>query len=325
MFGSQALETVIGLAFMLFILATAASAIAELIAQIFRKRAKDLEAKIKQMLTASDGTSGTDPSLERLEQTSVWKAHQSASLFGRKVQPSYMAAKAFADAITEMLEENDTNALLTQFPGLRRRLRRLKAETDESLLQVKAGLESWFDDAMARLEGEYRRWVNLVLFVIGLALTVALDASVIHVARDLWMDPATREAVVQAASQVNPEGVEIGSLQDVGEAVEEITALGIPLGWAAGEWQTWATWDWALRVGGWLLTAVLIMLGGPFWFDLMSRLVAVRGAGKKPDPAPEDDRSATNRALTAFNARPTTTVAAGQATADSILQAAAAP
>jgi hypothetical protein len=32
---------------------------------------------------------------------------------------------------------------------------------------------------------------------------------------------------------------------------------------------------------GWLITALAITLGAPFWFDLLGKLISIRGAGKK--------------------------------------------
>jgi len=32
-----------------------------------------------------------------------------------------------------------------------------------------------------------------------------------------------------------------------------------------------------------LITAVALTLGAPFWFNLLNRLVDIRGAGRKPD------------------------------------------
>ena len=51
MFGSQALETAIGLALLFFVLASAASAIVEAVSRILQKRARDLEATLHDMLT----------------------------------------------------------------------------------------------------------------------------------------------------------------------------------------------------------------------------------------------------------------------------------
>ena len=41
------------------------------------------------------------------------------------------------------------------------------------------------------------------------------------------------------------------------------------------------TW-WVLKLIGWVITAFAISLGGPFWFELLNRIVDLRGAGKKP-------------------------------------------
>jgi hypothetical protein len=35
-------------------------------------------------------------------------------------------------------------------------------------------------------------------------------------------------------------------------------------------------------LAGWLLTALAAALGAPFWFDLIGRVVNLRGAGAKP-------------------------------------------
>jgi hypothetical protein len=50
MFDSQALETVIGLVLMFFIVSLGASSITEIFSRLFQKRAKDLEDAIGAML-----------------------------------------------------------------------------------------------------------------------------------------------------------------------------------------------------------------------------------------------------------------------------------
>jgi len=42
---------------------------------------------------------------------------------------------------------------------------------------------------------------------------------------------------------------------------------------------------WFLKLVGWLITALAVSLGGPFWFDLLNRLVDLRGAGPRPASA----------------------------------------
>ena len=112
MFGSQVLDTAIGLAMMLFVIATTASMIVEIISRVMNKRASDLERAIGGMLGKKGDTGpvsqkkrGTDPgvqeALKLFKKTSVYQAASTAggtSLFSPTPQaPSYLSAKAFAD------------------------------------------------------------------------------------------------------------------------------------------------------------------------------------------------------------------------------------
>jgi hypothetical protein len=40
---------------------------------------------------------------------------------------------------------------------------------------------------------------------------------------------------------------------------------------------------------GWLITALAVTLGAPFWFDLLSKLISVRGVGSKASPTTDPD------------------------------------
>src|SRR6185436_13947433 len=44
---------------------------------------------------------------------------------------------------------------------------------------------------------------------------------------------------------------------------------------------------WLLKIIGWLITSLAVSFGAPFWFDLLNKLVDVRGAGKEPSPQPQ--------------------------------------
>ena len=75
MFGSQALDTAIGLVLLLFILATAASSILELVNRLRRSRATNLEKALGSLLGGS-GNGGADATaaLSALKRTSVYAA-----------------------------------------------------------------------------------------------------------------------------------------------------------------------------------------------------------------------------------------------------------
>ncbi|HWI89825.1 MAG TPA: hypothetical protein VNT20_01065 [Flavisolibacter sp.] len=50
----------------------------------------------------------------------------------------------------------------------------------------------------------------------------------------------------------------------------------------AGNWET---------LFGWLITALAVMLGAPFWFDLLSKLVKIRGAGTKVEGSDPNEKT----------------------------------
>jgi hypothetical protein len=41
-----------------------------------------------------------------------------------------------------------------------------------------------------------------------------------------------------------------------------------------------------LKIFGFLITALAISLGAPFWFDLLKKLMQLRGDGAKPENTP---------------------------------------
>jgi hypothetical protein len=56
---------------------------------------------------------------------------------------------------------------------------------------------------------------------------------------------------------------------------------------------------WAGHLLGWALTAVLVMVGAPFWFELLERLITFKsgGSGGQPARADQDPAAATPRVL----------------------------
>ncbi|KAI5913244.1 hypothetical protein [Thauera sp. 2A1] len=54
------------------------------------------------------------------------------------------------------------------------------------------------------------------------------------------------------------------------------------VGWIGEVSAGWDGWRTFRAVLGWLATAIMAGLGAPFWFDLLGKLVSLRGAGRKP-------------------------------------------
>jgi hypothetical protein len=153
--------------------------------------------------------------------------------------------------------------------------------------KLRASIATWYDDSMERLSGAYKRQLKWITMLIGLAVAVAFNADSLKVATTLWNDPERRALVVESATKVVQEGLP-KSGQPTGETLRPL-----PIGWncdvAKPGVPTPSVWKCATmepptttQIAGWLLTAAALSLGAPFWFDLLSKFMNVRGAGAKP-------------------------------------------
>jgi hypothetical protein len=337
MFDSVLIDVAIGLVVMFFFLALASSSIVEAIAGVLKVRSKNLERGIKALID--------DPQL--VYDTSVFAALTKSSTPARKQPtagaavppptgaaapaadatatttkkksrpPSYMSSRAFADAVVEGIARlksgvrtaEDLEAALPA--NLRARLDAITNEVGDDIVKIKARLEDWFDDAMDRVSGVFKRWSQIWLFVIGLVLTIAVNASAVHVAATLWQQPAAREAAVQVAKRTtnatrDDDATVSEHVQDASDAISQLKASQLPLGWK--DWDT--PGGTAGTVLGWLLTAFLILLGAPFWYGILTKLVSLRSSGNPPPKAVDDPASATRidaARTTAERASPTPT------------------
>lgn len=87
-------------------------------------------------------------------------------------------------------------------PELRDSLLPLVDKTAPDLDAVRLNIETWFNAKMDRVKGSYKRWTQLILFMIGLAASALLNADSFAVATTLWQNPTLRQAIADQAQQV---------------------------------------------------------------------------------------------------------------------------
>jgi hypothetical protein len=79
----------------------------------------------------------------------------------------------------------------------------------------------------------------------------------------------------------------------VKENLSIIQSLGLPIGWNRSDppdtRSIYASpGHWALRVLGWLITALALSLGAPFWFDLLNKFMVIRSTVKPKEKSPDE-------------------------------------
>jgi len=141
-------------------------------------------------------------------------------------------------------------------------------------------LAGWFDNAMARMSGAYKRRQLLVSLLLALLLAILFNIDSIHLFRTLWQQP-TLAAHLQDMRDGATQGAPTpGALNPA--LFDAMMAL--PIGWT--RFPPVAGADFALQVAGWLVTASTALFGAPFWFDLMQRVVRMRSTGDRPGDLP---------------------------------------
>ena len=180
------------------------------------------------------------------------------------------------------------------------------AEND--FAKTRANLEAWYTTGTDRVSGWYKRRTQWMLFALGLIIAVVANADSVTVAERLWRNAPLRQAVAGDAqvsiASVKPEAS--GPTHDQVRRLDSLGTLGLPIGWSNVDfWAPWqhragkdcppgvhcsAAYPWVIYlvfpILGWLMTAIALSLGAPFWFDTLNRIMALRST-VKPAKSPK--------------------------------------
>jgi hypothetical protein len=289
MFGFQMLDTAIGMVFIYLALSLLCSGINEWVARFFTSRGRHLMDWIKQFLN--------DPA--------KFAAFQNHALIKNLMQsgklPSYIPSRTFVLALLDTIAPVDRStgvrtldsirAQVTQLPdpAMKQTLLALIDDAGEDVEQVRQNIEGWFNDAMERLSGWYKRRTQWVILGLAFAVTIAMNVDTFRVVSSLYRDATIRAAVVAAAqrSAAQPDAADPQfPLTRVNQVQNELQQLNLPVGWSAAALPgADDRFGWPLKLVGWFITGFAVAQGAPFWFDMLNRLVNIRSTGEPPPTA----------------------------------------
>ena len=323
MFGSTVLDVAAGIIFGFLAISLFTSAAVEAINSALNVRVKNLRKGIMALVN--------DPNFSGLAKELY--AHALISPLGPgaanplKNAPAYIDKTQFAEALLDITGLSAaTPAPAEQAPAvqalaeLKARMGKLNAEADidpqiKQMLQgmvtrcgghmnrLKTDLANWFDNAMDRLSGHFKRRTQLMTFFIALIAAFLVNLDTIRVATLVWEQPALAEKLDNAqfpATEPQTLGDAVAADKQVFAAVGALAQEGFPVGWPPGHFldiqDEKGNWEalWAARPSilyrpllGWFITAVAALFGAPFWFDMLQSIIRLKGAG----PSPEDKAS----------------------------------
>jgi hypothetical protein len=152
--------------------------------------------------------------------------------------------------------------------------------------QFEHNVAAWFDSSMDRVSGWYKRWTQAWLLGLAAVLVIALNADTLNILQRLQSDTALRTALTAAASDAVRNGKSAND-EGVTVAVQKAENLALPIGWTLSS--TFSTLPperqasiVVFKLLGLVMTILAVSLGAPFWFDMLQKIVNLRGAGAPP-------------------------------------------
>ncbi len=173
-------------------------------------------------------------------------------------------------------------------------------------------IEDWYNSSMDRVSGWFKRRTQYILLCFGVACAVVYNVDTIAIVRRLATDKAVRAALVASAgAAVNEKQATTGTTtatdttsttasttskenaesnkKEIAEAkdrwtksIDKLEETHLPIGW--GEHPVFDSKLIGPSVRehglGWLLSAIAVSFGAPFWFDVLNKFMVVRSTVK---------------------------------------------
>jgi hypothetical protein len=405
MFGSAILEVAIGMILIYLVLSLVMTSVQEALHALRKTRARNLNDALVDLLQGDRSLLAqfyNHPLIYALHQSGLVPVgaaasppdealsppDDKASLSGAAgtvpiaLLPSYIPRETFSAALTDLIERKDEleAAIPQQLEQAYAAMKRMAVQRGEA---VTTELERWYDAAMDRASGRFKRSSQYMLFWLSLAIAVLLNFNSITLAQYLAVSPQQRALVTKLAEESLAERSRTAQAQGregeaadsdeagpTGEAAENQTAagdetaagneaaadseaapadaaangtaaaepgqrptgtaestgrlfeedevnqiteglreIGLPIGWSRssivwlergfpggkivifrGRLAPEAILPWILLIAGYLMTAFAVMLGAPFWFDVLNKFMVIRGT-VKPREKSQDEAS----------------------------------
>ncbi len=220
--------------------------------------------------------------------------------------PAYLSATNFSSILANILKKkNETVQSVDDFmkglpeeSQLRQVLEQFKEEGHTTVDAFKQRMQSWFDDVMYQSSGWYKRHLQFVTFFVGLGIAIVLNADSFKIYSNLSTNAHSRQqlAALATAFANEHETLPVTAAPSDSMSISEIksemkktmdtpelrTAYNIlGLGWSSKDVFVGVK-AWLMRLLGWLITALAISLGAPFWFDVLKKIITIQSTGSAP-------------------------------------------
>ena len=301
---SQALEVVIGLIFIYYVLGSVVSTITQWINEAFETRGKALEKHLKKIV--GDNYVGDFVRLPQLQALRPIRYKNWTSFITSATEPKMLEkvpvgtlVDSYFDffELTRIAAEKEITGekwkeLISTLPDSegKRAVAKWVGQGVTNVEDLRKRTSAYFTGVMEQAAATFRSNARSFVIVLSVFLTLLLGTDSIQLAQTLWANAGLRAIVVeQAQMEVQQLQAEDGTVNEekIDDLIQQLIDLNIvKIGW----WQTelppmGANFDivvWGrfivLKVIGLGLTAMAVSQGSSFWYDLLKKLVSKGGS-----------------------------------------------
>jgi hypothetical protein len=225
--------------------------------------------------------------------------------------PSYLSGRSVALALISSVDPNNQQPTFDEVEdavkalpdsNIRDAMLASLLEADQKIDKLRDSLATWYDGAMDRLSGAYKRDLKYISLAVGFIIAAIFNADSLSVGTKLWQDRSLSQMIAQSApglmtAQCSGDKCKAAPAQAGAPATPNLDSVvtnfktvqdnlrGFPIGWSGLVWPATA-WAWLafvfIKAFGLALTAAALMMGAPFWFDVLQKIMNFRAAGTKP-------------------------------------------
>ncbi|MBA4853255.1 hypothetical protein [Emticicia sp. BO119] len=169
-------------------------------------------------------------------------------------------------------------------------------EMDEKLI---SNIETWYNNYMDRVTGWYKKDVKKSIFLKSIIVALIFNVNFFIILKTVYTNTSLKGAAIGSASVLTKDSVKNLPPDSVKNELNKLYEIGLPVGWdMSGLKDTTSSLSlnfiptihhqirnsggYTYSIIGWLISAVIISFGAPFWFDVLKKLVNVRNGGLKP-------------------------------------------
>ncbi len=189
-------------------------------------------------------------------------------------------------------------------------------KTISDIQMFRSKIENWYDTSMDRLTGDFkRRFSRPATLIVAAVAVILMNADTVNIAKYLYSNPEARAQVAAQAYKTAEDSTQsfnkrIASIQNANDTtVKQLQSTfqtgldnindakaalseNLPFGWEATNFKELNGFFAILsKILGLVVTILAVMLGAPFWFDLLNKVTNLRGTGGKPASSSGNDNT----------------------------------